>query len=625
MATFSKTDPPAQSPSRTRIFGRIRLGALLAMTVLLVVCAVFSWVTRDAMVQLQFLRKQGGVGVKKALVDLSPWETAQALAPLAVSAEEIEYAHNAARLADHEVDQAFASALRMARLQAEHRVLTGDALALSQKVAQLQQLVKQDQALVASFAPKAAPDAKSGAAQGTDSANQDDLEIAKAQLGLESDELAEAQSDLERASGDNSSQIQGELAAHEATMKKFDSEVAGDGQVAVLSEKRHGTLSARIKAWFSQRSRYQLLQQALQQTHADIAMLTGEHKDLEAKANASKVTAVGQTGDRAAALANLKERSVERQILSILDDRIQTEQQLATIYSKWSAQVMLQHRIVFHVMLQSAMLIVVVGLCMSLGDALVRHLMSRPSLDRRQAQTLRSILQLSVQILGAGIILLIVFGSPQQVPTILGLATAALTIALQDFILAFLGWFVLVGKNGIHVGDAVEINDVSGEVSEVGLFSTTLLETGDATGKGQLTGRRISLLNSFAIRGKYFNFSTSGQWLWDEITVSIPASADFHALTERISQEVSAETKENAALAELDWKRGRKGLSEIPLSAEPLLSMRPTSGGIEVAIRYVARATDRFEVRNRLNQRLIDLLHQPVDEATKTSEAGAAH
>ena len=86
------------------------------------------------------------------------------------------------------------------------------------------------------------------------------------------------------------------------------------------------------------------------------------------------------------------------------------------------------------------------------------------------------------------IILLVIFGTPRETPTILGLATAALTIALQDFIIAFLGWFVLIGKNGIHVGDWVEINGVGGEVTEVRLFTTTLLETGTLADKGSADG-----------------------------------------------------------------------------------------------------------------------------------------
>ena len=97
----------------------------------------------------------------KTLVDLRPWQTAEALAPLAVTAEETEYAHQAEHLADHEVDQAFASALRQANLKAQHRTFTGEALALSQKVEQLKQLVAQDQAqvdsLTSALSPAAAP------------------------------------------------------------------------------------------------------------------------------------------------------------------------------------------------------------------------------------------------------------------------------------------------------------------------------------------------------------------------------------------------------------------------------------------------------------------------------------
>ena len=636
MATPWNASPAAvDSSPRSRLFDRIRIGILLSLLLVLLVSAVFSWMTRDAMAHLRFLQGQagnGGLGARKTLVDLSPWKTAQALAPLAVSAEEIEYAHNAERLADHEVDQAFAVALRQSGLQAEHRELSGDSLAQAQKVDQLEQLVHQDQALVASLTAKTGPAVKGGAANQTDdNSTSDDLEIAKAQLGLDSDELADAKLDLERASGDNSSAIQGELAAHEATMRKFDSSAAADGQVAVLSAKRNGTLAKRVSAWFSQNSRNQLIQQAMQQAQADVATLSAEHNALEAKVNAVGKTADNAAspatppiGSRAASLANIKYKSAERQILSIYDDRIQTEQQLAGIYAKWSAQVALQHRIVLHMMMQSVMLIAIVGVVMVLGSALIRRVMSGPGHDRRETQTLRSILELGVQGVGVGIILLVIFGSPREIPTILGFATAAITIALQDFILAFLGWFVLVGKNGIHVGDAVEINDVAGEVTEVGLFSTTLLETGDATGKGQLTGRRITFINSYAIRGKYFNFSTSGQWMWDEIAVNIPGNANMHTMTEQIHEVVTAETKENARLAELDWKRGRMGQRDVRFSAEPLLSMRPTANGIELDIRFVTRATERFEVRNRLNQKLIELLHQPaeVDPKAKTPTTG---
>jgi small-conductance mechanosensitive channel len=159
---------------------------------------------------------------------------------------------------------------------------------------------------------------------------------------------------------------------------------------------------------------------------------------------------------------------------------------------------------------------------MILGTALVHRLLDVPAASQRQMHTLRSVLDLSIQVLGVLLILLVIFGWPQQMPTILGLVTAGITIVLQDFILAFFGWFVLMGKSGMHVGDCVEINSVSGEVTEIGLMNTTLIEIGGNTDTGFPTGRRISFINSFAIRGKYFNYSTTGQWMWDEVNSPPP-------------------------------------------------------------------------------------------------------
>ena len=615
---------------RKRVFGRVSLIVLLAMAALLVLCLAFSWTTRDSMAHLSFLSGQGNVrSVEKSqttLVDLRPWQTAEALAPLAVTAEETEDAHEAERLADHEVDQAFASALRQASAQAQHRILTGDALALSQRVKQLQQLIKEDQALVNSLTAASGSSAALTKDAAKPAGDSDDLEVAKAQLGLDTDELEDAQQELDRASGDDRAQIQGELAAHEALMSKYDSQSHSPAEVAVLSARRHSTLAGRLKVWRSQLDRYASIQQAMQQAQADIVSLTAEHKALEAKANASTTAQGSGTPDRVSRLTNIIEKAEERQLLTICSDRIQTEQQLAAVYGKWSAQVLLQHRTLLHLILQSLALIAFIIICIILCDALVRWLIANPALDRRQTQTLRSVLQLGIQVAGGLLILLVVFGWPQQMSTVLGLTTAGLTIAMQDFILAFFGWFALMGKNGIRIGDWVEIDGVCGEVTEIGLMSTTLLETEDLADRGHPTGRRITFLNNFAIRGKYFNFSTAGQWMWDEITVSIPESYDTRKIVEEIRKTVENETVDSAAVAEQEWKRGARGDGLSLFSAAPVVNLRPSGSGIELLIRYVTRASERFGVRNRLYQQVIELLHKestpaPADE---THEAGGA-
>ncbi|SPE17384.1 MscS Mechanosensitive ion channel [Candidatus Sulfotelmatomonas gaucii] len=606
MAT-SAAVPPNDGPSGNRLFGKTGLVLAITLLALLIVCATFLWTTRGAMTYLHGKAGAHGPGEGQSLVDVQPWQTAQALASLAVTSEENEYARQAEHLADHEVDQAFAAALRQARLDTEHRKLSGDALALSQKVAQLQQLKQQDQAMVDGLAAAANPHGAAARNSVSSASASDDLEVAKAQLGLDSDELTDTQRDLARAAGDHSEEIQNELAAHEESMKKYDSEVES-GQIAVVSARQDQTLASRIGAWFRQRQRAGLIKEALGEAQNDAHSLTEEHNALETKANAA--AAAGAVPDRTTQLANLKDRSIERQILSIDDDRIQTEQQLATLYSKWEDQVKLQHVIVLHLILQSFMAILAILAGIFLCDALVRRIMDRTVTERRQMRTLRNVLELGIQALGVIIILIVIFGPPKETPTILGLTTAALTIALQDYILAFLGWFVLMGKNGIHVGDWVEINGVCGEVHEIGLMTTTLLETSGLADQGYPTGRRISFMNGFAIRGQYFNFSTAGQWTWDEISVSVPQSADVHAVMEQVQKAVAEETHENATRAEHEWKHATREGSLSRISAAPVVSVRPSGSGIDLQIRYVTAASDRFAQRNRLYQHVAEMFQE---------------
>ncbi len=595
----------------------------------LIMLLVASYLTRGAMENLPFLRGKRGAAAE-TLVDQRPWQTAQALAPLAVSVEERRLALNAQRLADHEVDQAFAMALRLAAM--ETPVFKGDALALSQKVAGLKEMVKEDQAAVDRLTKEAAklPKGPDGAVQ------SDDLDIAKAQLTLDNDQLGDASDDLAQVSGDKRGAIQQELAAREASMKKFDEQMDNGAPTAVASAKRYGTLYGRAKSWFDQRSRMDLIAQAQAQADADVAALTAQHAAIEKKASTAEAgisSLPGLSTDDAGTPVDVEVGTRSRvarmgqvhalaQIHSILDDRMQTQQQLSGVYAKWQAQVALQHRIMTHLLFQSLAMIAFLLLCAALLGALVRMMLDRSAMDQRSLHTLRTIAHLAIQLVTLLLVLLVIFGAPKQMPTILGLATAGLTVVFQDFILAFFGWFVLMGKNGIRLGDWVEINGVAGEVIEIGLFRTSLLETGNWTDKGHPTGRRVTFLNKFAISGQYFNFSTTGQWMWDEISVNVPAGEDSFQTIDQIHKTVVRETEEGGREAEQEWQRAMKQHDLSPFSATTSVEMRPAGSGIDVLIRYVTRAGDRFEMRNRLYQAVIDLL-QKRDKKSLT-EGGAS-
>jgi small-conductance mechanosensitive channel len=578
--------------------------------VILVLCFVALWWTRDSMAHLPSRQGRRGAAAHNTLVDQRPWDTIASLAPLATSAEEQSLAREAERLADHDIDQAFALALRQASFQTH--TLTGDALAAQQKVAQLQALAKEDQAKVDDLT------AKLKQPNGT-IAQSDDLDIIKAQLQLDNDELADANEQLARLSGDKRPQIQQELTARNAVMKKYDSQASG-GQIAILSSTRHGTLAGRISSWFDQRTRMSLLAQAKADTDTDIARLTAEHDDFEKRATAAATsinTSEAQSDATKTRVARMTQAHSLAQMHNIVEDQLETQTQLSAVYAKWLAQVQLQHSIVGHLALESFAWIAFILLCSALLSIGVRALLDRSAMDRRRLHTLRTIATLGIQVITLALVLLILFGAPSQMPTILGLGAAGLTVVFQDFILAFFGWFILMGKNGIRVGDWVEINGVGGEVIEIGLFRTVLLETGNWTDKGHPTGRRVTFINNFAITGQYFNFSTTGQWMWDEITVNIPPGVDSGKTIEAIHDTVLKETEKDAGLAEHEWKNAphTDGLSQF--KATPSVDMRPAASGVDIVVRYVTRASDRFDMRNRLYQSVIDLLHK--NEAQKTT------
>jgi len=180
---------------------------------------------------------------------------------------------------------------------------------------------------------------------------------------------------------------------------------------------------------------------------------------------------------------------------------------------------------------------------------------------------------------------------------------------------------MLMGRNGIRLGDWVEINGVSGEVAELGMFHTVLMETGNWSDAGHPTGRRVTFTNSFAIEGHYFNFSTSGQWLWDELQVVVPAGRDPYPIVDAITKQVVEATAESARQAEQEWQRAVPAQRGKVFSGTPGVNVKPVVGGVEIAIRYITRANERFLLRAKLYQAAVDLLAAKVPNPINPGEA----
>ncbi len=581
---------------------RSRKVIVVVMLIVLAVTLIGAFMTRGVMDYLPFVQARKGnwtgAYVPLGIVDQRPWQTAATLAALAQSAEERKLARDAERLADHEVDQAFSQSLRQASLAKPD--LSGKALALQQRVTELQQTIKNDEARIAALG------ANAGTKSGGAISNTSDLEIAKAQLTLDQAELADSIEDLGRESGDQRVKLQQELAARQAAMKQYwDKAPKDDAQTAVASAEQYKTLAQQLSTWHSLRNRKQLIGQAQQLARADVAALSEDEGRLKAGTAALAAKPGESSSER---IDRLQRTSAQQNILSILSDRLGAHQELVALYGRWGQQVELQQKIVIHLILQSLALLATICILVILAGWGLQLALERIVHDPRQKQTLKTVVNLGMQLVGLSLILLIIFGVPREMPTILGLVTAGLTVVFQDFILAFCGWFVLMGPNGVRVRDWVEIDGVGGEVVQLGLFRTWLLETGNWTANGHPTGRRVSFLNGYAIRGKYFNFSTVGQWMWDEIKVSIPPGTNIHPLLKGIYESTVTTTEADAKMAETEWKRVTHEEGSPQFSAMPSVNLRPAGAGVDIVIRYITRAGVRVETRNHLFAMIVDLM-----------------
>jgi small-conductance mechanosensitive channel len=618
----------------------------LGLVALVLAAVVGSILTRD-LGPLAAPTATGTTTEQAPLVDERPLQTARAMVKLAVGADEHRFADQAAELADNEVDLDFHDALRDA---ANHPVPPSPQnRELFEHASQSEVDVKTDQDRVEQLKKELA--SASGAKQ---ERAQEQLDVAQAQLELDQDEANDAKEDLIRSGADPGSLIQRQFDQHQAAEHGADEKPAAAAAADIQNiNYQAGSLYAQFVAWRALRNKTLPLLEAQNEARQTAAKLVEKHAALEKQVTAGKAkqrqnppaasqptsdqTSPGQASvqpnasqspsqpSAVPATANTAVKALHRlsndqKNLADLDKRIQDEQELANSYAGWLAVIRAHQRTALHGMFQSALFIILIVLMVYLADR---------SIDRRLAEmgagtrlhTLRAVIRFAVQAVGVLLILFVIAGAPQQTTTFLGLATAGITVAMKDFIVAFFGWFVLMGKNGLRVGDLVEINGVAGEVVEINLLRTVLLETGNWADSGHPTGRKVAFVNGYAIEGHFFNFTTSGQWLWDELTITVPPNQDPYPLLDAIQKTVAKETETNVHAAEKEWQNAASNYKVSSVSAAPTVNLRPTSSGVEVHVRYIARAQERSAIRTRLNQALVELLHHREGDKKESMSA----
>jgi small-conductance mechanosensitive channel len=188
----------------------------------------------------------------------------------------------------------------------------------------------------------------------------------------------------------------------------------------------------------------------------------------------------------------------------------------------------------------------------------------------------------------------------------LGFLGAGVVVALQDVIASF-GGFIAIGFSNLYrVGDRIQVNETKGDVVDISMMRTTVLETGNWVSGDLYSGRIVRIPNSVVLKGLVFNDSQGFRFIWDEVKIRLTAGSD-HEYARQILLRVATETVSNyLAEAQDSWKRIVENYRIQNRPLEPTVTLQTDGGSLEFSLSYLVDYTKRTTVKDRLFTKIVD-------------------
>ncbi len=194
--------------------------------------------------------------------------------------------------------------------------------------------------------------------------------------------------------------------------------------------------------------------------------------------------------------------------------------------------------------------------------------------------------------------------------TFAGLITAGVAVAMQSVLVSIVGYFFLIGKYGIRVGDRVQIGNVVGEVMDLGLVRMHLMEYHDQGPLGP-TGRVVAFPNLivFQATGGLFKQLPGVNLSWHEITLALPAVSDYAALKQHLLDAVRAVTRQYRGEIERQSKEIREmSVSGGAAAAEVQVQMHIVDGHMQAQIGYPVHSQNAADIDEQVSQAVLAVL-----------------
>jgi len=244
------------------------------------------------------------------------------------------------------------------------------------------------------------------------------------------------------------------------------------------------------------------------------------------------------------------------------------------------------------------------------GAELWRRLVMRYTHEPRRRYQLLLLRKLTLWTLVVAIVGLTFVTELSSFATFAGLLTAGVAVAMQSVLVSIVGYFFLIGKYGIRVGDRVQIGAVSGEVIDLGLVRMHLMEM-NSQGPLGATGRVVAFANSivFQSSGGLFKQIPGVNFVWHETTLKLPADADYSALKDRLKAVVSEVIKEfHEEIVRQTQQIEKTTASNSVGSPLPQVQLHFSATGVDALVRYPVQLQHEAEIDERVSKELMKVI-----------------
>ncbi|HEX2789893.1 MAG TPA: mechanosensitive ion channel family protein, partial [Steroidobacteraceae bacterium] len=194
--------------------------------------------------------------------------------------------------------------------------------------------------------------------------------------------------------------------------------------------------------------------------------------------------------------------------------------------------------------------------------------------------------------------------------TFAGLITAGLAVAMQSVLVSIVGYFFLIGKYGVRVGDRVQIGNVTGEVIDLGLVRMHLMEL-STQGPLGATGRVVAYANSIVFQpsGGLFKQIPGVNFAWHETTLTLPAGCDYVAVKEKLLAAVVDVVKDyHEEIVRQTKEIETTTASSSVGGAMPQVQLHFSAAGVEALVRYPVQLQHEAEIDERVSKELMKVI-----------------